>query len=156
MKKNKAQMEIMGLVIIIILISLAILFVLQFVILKEPSDTKKTYMQTQLAANTLNAMLKTTTNCKSQDITQLLQDCASYQPNGLIDCGNGQRSCAFAEQAIKQILGKSLDSWKKEYYLTADLANKRFGTPCPGEKQSRLYPIPTEAGVMTVRLDVCG
>ena len=155
--RKKGQMEIMGLVVIVILLSLAMLFVLQFVLLKEPSQTKKTYTHSQLSANTLNALLKTTTSCRGQDVTQLLQDCASYRPDGLIQCETGQRSCSYVKDTILVILNGTLDYWNKDYLLTADLAELEFSQgSCLGERQSRIYPIPVEGDIMNIRLDICG
>ena len=86
---KRSQMEMMGLMVIIILVALGMLFVIQFIVVKEGSQLKKTYTYSQLATNTVNSVLKTTTSCKGQDINQLLQDCAS---GGTIDC-NGKNSC---------------------------------------------------------------
>ena len=163
-KKNskKSQMEIMGLVIIIILVSLAMLFVIQFVLLKETTSIKKTYTHTQLAANTLNAITKTTAeSCKSQDLTQLLQDCAAYQQQGgLITCDDGvTKSCDYVDASIQEILSKTLDKWNKAYNLTADLAELEFSSGyCAGERQTKIYPIPVPEldAPMILRLDICG
>ena len=156
-------MEIMGLVIIIILVALAMLFVIQFIILKESPTIKKTYTHTQLAANTLNALTKTTaSSCKSQDLTQLLQDCAAYggyPGGGLIECGNGQKSCDYVYDAVQEILDKTLDEWNKEYNLAADLAEISFSSgSCLGERQTKIYPIPVPEldEPMILRLDICG
>ncbi|MBI2651527.1 hypothetical protein HYX01_03585, partial [Candidatus Woesearchaeota archaeon] len=46
---KKAQMEIMGLTIVIVIIIIAVLFVIRFAFNKEPIETKKGYSQTELA-----------------------------------------------------------------------------------------------------------
>ena len=100
----------MGLAIIVILISLGIFFVIQFVVLKEPSSIKKTYTQTQSAANLLNSMLKTTTkDCLGTSISQLLQDCIVHFniDQSQIICENNNRSCEYINNTIKYILNIS-------------------------------------------------
>jgi hypothetical protein len=158
MISKKAQTEIMGLVIIVVLVSLAMLFVVQFVVLKEPSTLKKTYTHKQLAANTLNTLVRTTTMCKGQEINQLLRDCAAYSSSGgIILCENGQGSCEFVRNAIYEILHNTLDAWNKEYAFYASIADIGFSNGnCTGERQTKINPIPTDAGVMTLRLDICG
>ena len=54
-KSRKSQTEMMGLVIVVILITLALLFVVSFIVLRKPSTLKKEYTQSELAANTLYA-----------------------------------------------------------------------------------------------------
>ena len=67
MHKRKSQMEIMGLAIIILLLTLAMIFVVRFVILKGPSDIKKGFTQTELASNMVNTFLKSTSrNCRGR------------------------------------------------------------------------------------------
>ena len=154
MKKKKAQMEIMGLAIIVVLVALAMLFVVRFVVLKSPTEIKKTFTYTQLSANTLNTLLKTTTGCKGQDVTQLLQDCAASEN---IICEDGNSSCYFVNKTINGILEQTLVKWNKEFVFNATLTDISFVKgSCLGERQSKLYPIPTDAGVMIVRLDICG
>jgi len=163
---KKAQMEIMGLAIIIILLALAMLFVVQFVILRQPSDIKKTFTHKELAANTVNTLLATTTDCRELPISQLLEDCAD---GGNIPCPTGN-SCSQAEEAIEQILAKTLDEWNKEYYMTVKVAKDTIAGPfgnilkedipqqCPGEKitSSPCCILPTGAGQMIINLDICG
>ena len=48
MKKNKkSQAEIIGLVIIVLLIVMGLLFVVKFVVLKEPSDIKEEFVHSE-------------------------------------------------------------------------------------------------------------
>lgn len=153
-------MEIMGLAIIIILISLAMLFVIRFIAIKEPGELKKTYTHKELAANIANTILMTTAkDCKGQDMTSLIQDCANNHPLGLIECDDGTtRSCDYIDTVIQEILDKTLESWNKEYYLTIKSAGidiSKFGAPCPGAKTSSSPCCPIPIGIV-VNLDICG
>lgn len=161
MRKRKSQMEMMGLVIIVILVTVALLFTIQFIFLKETSSAKKTYVHTQLAANTLNALMETTAvGCKNQKIQQLLQDCAGYRYiGGLIECENGLKSCEFVENAIDYIMEETLEEWNKDYAFNADLAEIELSIgDCTGERQrgTVFIPIPEIGETMTISLDICG
>ena len=152
-------MEMMGLVVIIILATLAMLFVIQFVVLKEPTEIKKQYTHTQLAANTLNAMLiSTTKDCKGQDLTQLLLDCsANHYSGGSIQCDTGQYSCIYSHDTIDGILDQTLVKWNKAFNFTVrmdgiDVIEPITNGKCVGERQTKIYPISN----MLVRLDICG
>lgn len=153
--KRRAQMEVMGLVLIVILIAIAMLFTLQFVILQKPPEIKKLYTHSKLASTTLNALLKTNTECKGIDFTGLLQDCAANKNNSYgIQC-NGQDSCSYTKEKLNNIFNNTLRKWNIEFQFTADLADIEIGQPCLGEKQTKPYPIPTDVGIMIIKLDIC-
>lgn len=161
--KKKSQMEIMGLAIIIILITLGVLFVVQFVVLREPSDIKKTFTETQMAANMLNSILKTTSkDCYDSTIVQLLKDCAehSQSPSGLVRCENDASSCEYANSTIDYIFNKTLVVWGnrsfyfKSYVGASDIILEK-GRLCTGEVESKQSFISTDAGILTIRLDLC-
>ena len=158
MKLKKGQMEIMGLAIIVILLALAILFVVQFVILRQPTDIKKEFTHEQLAKNTANTMLLTTTRCRDMPLKDLLEDCAE---GGYIQCPSGN-SCTYSKDIIEDILADTLEIWNKDYYLTVKVGSEDillpFGKPCPGEKTTS-HPccaLPTGYGQLLLTLDICG
>ncbi|MBR9691285.1 hypothetical protein GOV06_00705 [Candidatus Woesearchaeota archaeon] len=155
---KKSQTEIMGLAIIIILVSLAMLFVIQFIILKQPSDIKKTFTHKELAANTVNTLLSTTTDCRELSVSQLLNDCAE---GGYTRCPVGF-SCDYVEIVIQEILQQTLEQWSKQHYLTVKINNEEvippLGDPCKGEKttSSPCCILPTSYAPMKINLDICG
>jgi len=157
MKNKKAQMEMMGLVLIVILATLAMLFVIQFVILREPSEIKKEFTHKELSANTLNAITKTDTrNCKGQSILQLLQDCAAGE---FIICDNGVGSCNYAKLTLEEIFENTLETWNKAYYFNADLARIEISNgDCTGEKKTSTHPVPVPdlGDTMLLTLEICG
>ncbi len=159
-KRKKAQMEIMGLALIVILVTLAVLFAVQFILLREPSEARKEFIHKELASNTVSTLLSTNTECNNNKISELLIDCADDR---LLDCRR-KGSCEFAHDTIKDILEDTLSKWNKEYYLTVKRNNQTLphfnpiGTPCPGEKitSSPCCILPTEQGPMNINLDICG
>jgi len=159
---RKAQLEIMGLAIVVVLISLIFLFVLSFNIAKEPNSNKNDFTQSQIAANTINSLLLTSTTCQGLDMTELIQDCASLSD---VDCiGNDgiADSCDFVEREITSILDSTLKVWKKNYQLNAmQSSNALFqeisNGQCEGSLDSKTYPIPSidNTGQIFVILKVC-
>src|SRR3989339_712087 len=93
---KSSQMEIMGLVVIILLAIVAMLFVVKYVINKPPQGSiKESYSSSQLATNMLNSLLKTTaSSCKGLDFSKLLQDCAAGKS---ITCSGNKDSCTYTQ-----------------------------------------------------------
>ncbi len=157
---KKAQMEILGLAVIIILITLAGLFVLRFVVLK-PVEIKTSYTMKSLAVDTLTAMLRTNTECYGETVKDLLMDCAeSYTEKGDILCENGQFSCQFVKDMINTTLAKTLKTWNRNYIFNASTRDKTLMTfsngGCKAAKmiEPAIQPLPTSNN-LEVRLDVC-
>jgi len=135
-RSRRAQMEMMGLVVIVILITLGMFFMISFG-LKEDKAEKK-FTRKGLAASTMGAIMKATTasdeNCGLIEFeNDLLEDCAvnfeTPDYNFQYNCG-GLNSCLFLNKTIYKILnetlweknmaGKKIRSLKKHYLLTAD------------------------------------
>ncbi|MFQ5475143.1 MAG: hypothetical protein ACE5DM_04870, partial [Candidatus Nanoarchaeia archaeon] len=58
---KRAQMEILGLMVVIVLIVIGIMFAIRFVIQAPASETKQEYTRSQLTSNFGIAMLQSTT-----------------------------------------------------------------------------------------------
>ena len=105
MRKNKkSQAEIVGLVIIVLLITIGLLFVVKFVVLREPSDVKKTFVHSELASNMVKVLLETTTTCKESSVKDLFQDCAAFKR---INCEELD-SCEMVNDTIGMIVVDSI------------------------------------------------
>lgn len=180
--KKRSQMEIMGLAIVIVLMTLGVLFVVRFGILKpQTSEIKASYTETQLAANMLNAILKSTSDfCYGHDIQSLLQDCGST-PSGFepsITCQDNKDSCEYAWTVINSVLTDTLKEWRRDYEFTAcvwdydptvqdcrdldKLDDLGYDIPihinqsyCYGDRERKSVPLHTEIGELVVRLDIC-
>lgn len=155
---KRAQMEILGLAIVVVLILVATIFVVRFLVLKSPTEYRKGFVSAELASNILNAFLKTAAmECSQLTMTELLQDCAQSRS---ITCDNGQESCKYAESTAKHIFESTLIKWNMNYeFLTYTDINQpliRLGKSCRTEKRSKLFPLPISSATMYVKLDICG
>ena len=164
MGRTNAQMEIMGLAIIVILISLGLLFLIQFSLSKEPSHLKKTFTQTQLAANLLSSMLRTTSqDCFGNSISELLKDCTENfnAPTTQLRCENNLKSCDYLQDTFKPLLDQTLGDWgNQSYQFEAKIPGQsilKFSSgKCSGEKESKQNYLQTNAGTLTITMDICG
>ena len=133
-------MEIVGLVVIVILISLGMIFMAIFA-LKNP-DSASTFTRKELASSTMAAVLKTTVNHKEcygplvrenrrvplKFGRELLEDCARHKDVARFDHNcplegdeRGPGSCDFLETTITNILANSLGQMGKRYTMTVEL-----------------------------------
>jgi hypothetical protein len=116
--KKRSQIEIVGLLIIVIMISLILLIAL-VVLNNEPPDYGPSYINKDLSASLIGAILNTNSNCtRDTFVKDLLIDCAKMPENGgTIDftCYDGRKSCEFAEEIIEYMLVNTLEEWNKLY-----------------------------------------
>ncbi|RLE44750.1 hypothetical protein DRJ16_01460 [Candidatus Woesearchaeota archaeon] len=158
--KNKAQTEAIGLAVIVILISLAIIFALAFSLREKPT-IKETYLKAQLASNTLNALLKTKTSCCVEGtcytVSQLLQNCIENYRANQINC-SGKLSCDFTKTQIERLLSETLAQWKKHYALTIGIGNEIYfnftNPPLKGSRELETFPLSTREGIVLITLEL--
>jgi hypothetical protein len=158
MRSKKSQMEIMGLAIVVVLIIIGLLFSIKFVLFKQPSTYREDYTTTQLAANTINTLLKTNTECNEISIKELLQDASkTYQS---ITCPGTVTSTFFVNLTITNLLYDYLDDLGKEYYFRASVPGKTVVTAgkelTNRERERKTQFLTTDVGVMTIILDIYG
>lgn len=132
----RAQMEIMGLAVIVILVFLGLLFSVN---LKKPDtsqETYATYATSELSNRYLVALLEAQTmDCTSENnmatpirLKELAVDCARlWSMNGWREpfttqvatytCGdNNQNACDYLNKAIRSALDATLDEWEEYDY----------------------------------------
>tara|TARA_Y100000310_G_C20583962_1_gene764445 strand:+ start:349 stop:897 length:549 start_codon:yes stop_codon:yes gene_type:complete len=164
---RKGQVEIIGLVIIVILITLGMLFALVFFINKEPPE-KKVFVRKGLAYSTVGALLQTSADCNNPanpddvQIKDLLEACANDRFAGFnnLQCFNQDNQptniCEFTKGEIEELLEMTLGKWKKDYELNIELYSNVEGVDpqslfeqtiisgngCPGERDSSgIFPL---------------
>ncbi len=166
---KKAQTEIMGLLVIIILLSFIMLFALKFIILKQPAEYKKEFTQTELASNILSTLFRTTSQeCGGLSFAQLYQDCTENWNTGSIICNKGTlnetNSCNYTAEKTKTILDETLKKWNIGYEFYAYTNQRKIieikykNKACAIGKTQGNYPIQVGAGATTLYtiLNICG
>jgi len=151
---KKAQAEIMGLAIIVILIIIGMFFLIKFLTI-DTIDYKKQYTQAELASNMINTFLMTTSDCNGFSITELLQDC--NQDKSII-C-SGESSCDYVSLTAQQIFMETLEKWNVDYEFKVfndEDTLITLGTNCLGYMKSKMFPVPTSSGNLFVKMDICG
>ena len=161
---KKAQTEILGLAIVVVLVVIATVLVVRFGF-KQTEDVRSSFTNSEEASNFLNTFLKTSAkDCRQLSMTELLQDCA--QGNGLI-CDNLEDSCAFVKSAANTIFLGTLGAEKKKYgFLACSNFNVKeikcdstplveVGSPCPAQKKLKIFPIPINSGTIYAKLEIC-
>ena len=128
---KKGQMEMIGLVVIVILITLGMLIFASIEINRGPQK-EKIFTREGLAYSALSALMKTTVQEGVCDFgrpilgDQVLEDCAAnfefYDQqfptrSGFSNyaCGGTDHSCQFFKQQVSELLVKTLGVWKKNY-----------------------------------------
>ena len=154
---KKGQQDVMGLAIVIVLIIIGILVIAKLNSFGTASY-KKDYERSEIASSMLNTLLSTTSRgCNGISMMQILQDCAG-NPNNPRLC-NAENSCAYFEQQAKEIFENTLDSWKINYkfsvFYNEEIPIIELGKQCINKK-SELFPVPTEAENLFIKLDICG
>ncbi len=163
----RGQMEIMGLAIVVILITLGVLFALT-TLQQDEGGGEQAFEQKGIAGGFLNSFLGTTTPCERLTIQDLIRDCAQrggfvcgaeYDPFAPFGKQRELDSCSYANQTAAYLFNQTLDARKIKYLLSAKGPNMErigIGNPCRGEQVLASQPIPTRVGTVTIELRVCG
>jgi len=111
--KKKAQVEIVGLLIIVILVVIVVSLVMKFKVSEKPRQIQKDYMHDQMSTSFLLTLLRSNTQC-SGEITfeEAFQNCANHQT---ISCPGYSGVCDYLNGSIKGILNQTLNVWEIGY-----------------------------------------
>ena len=167
---KKSQMELMGIAIVAVLLSMILLFVVRFVILAPSSEVGRTYGESEQAANFLNTMLKTNApDCSDVKFSTLIQDCTKNYPSGDILCDDGvnpRYSCLYLEDKLDILFRETLEEWKVDYYFVVylDPNNEEdtkldilgSGQKCTGDQRRNMHPLPLPPDNIYLALYICG
>jgi hypothetical protein len=115
---KKSQVEIMGVAVIVLLISVALLFIISFKT-NQAANTPNpvvSYSNDQLGTNFLSAALKTNV-CPAYKLEDLISACGKGAEQACTEPGPGV-PCNDANEAITAMLEKSLDDWNVPYIFS--------------------------------------
>ena len=166
MNTKRAQQEIIGLVIIVLIVTVAMLMYMstQAEEMEENQGTNihKDYAHNELAISFLDTLVDTTV-C-GVNIDKLIRDCGSDQE---IICSDGSNSCEKLNETIIEIKNKTLDEWDFSYglsvtfpenddernlaYVVRNCTNETTGRSAPGWIPVSLHP----HGTAMLELGIC-
>lgn len=155
---KKAQTEILGLAIVLVLVILGVLFGVM-VLRKQPTELKSEFEQKTLAVSYINTLLGTTTDCYKVTFRELIQDCG--QTGGSMQCEGGD-SCLYTRNKFMAIFDRVFLQRKQAYVLTlsgpgkVDDISQGSVERCTGELKPGIQYIPTQSGTVTIKLELCG
>jgi len=163
--KRKAQIEIAGLLIIVVLVSLVLMFVLTFNVADKENQGEpvKQVKESQIRDNFGPVLLETSTECDGKTIRELLADCGSVRE---IECpGPDTTSCAYVKTVIGEILKETLVKQGFAYIMSVkkgdsviDTGNMYFENDCNPDGVSSvpsINPFETDYGTMKLVLVQC-
>ena len=174
---KRAQMEIMGLVVIVILLTLGMIFMVTFALRAEP--TGRTFTPERLAYSTMGALMKMTVdepNCVEEvargafpEIEKdLFEDCAINKDTMSLYTCRGRHSCDFLSEFLPEMLERTLGNWNQKYEFHSELVPLLGEKPieiippikknggCTGKRSSSdRFPLQTDSGVVYSWLYVC-
>lgn len=117
--KRKGQLEVVGLVVIVLIVTLAMLFYITFSVNKEKHSPRSIYEEfrdTELDNGFIDAFLSTTA-CRDIQMRHLIVDCA--RQNNVLCSGHGT-SCQHLNEALVSIKNDTLDVWGLAYWIEID------------------------------------
>ncbi len=163
-KNRKAQMELMGLAIVVMLIAIGMFFAMKYTLFDKPPEIKNPYVQAELATTFVNTLLLTSTEeCKAYTtMKDLLGDCAAPE-EARQQCTNTKTYCDTSAEIVNRILLDTLDKWGKNYtfevYSDEPVRTNHFvkDTCAPNAERGKagLFPIPARHGTVNVKLSIC-
>lgn len=131
-RMKKAQVEIMGVAIIVLLVSIAFLFVISFQARSSSRADKSpqaTYGMEQLSTNFLAASLQTSA-CQKHTVEDLVVACAKGTKQGCLT----EDPCMEANETLEALLTRTLDTWEIGYQFMISYPGNRqvlINTSCP-------------------------
>ena len=180
---KKAQTEMLGIAIVVILISIGILFIVSNAMKSSSAKNQKTeFSERQLATNILASILSTSTECQNDRVSTLMIDCGSGDTGRLcggenvsgVAIGWTDQPCIYLKDVITVMLNETLGKWKKKYQFLAyadtthiliNINNSDINQECLSGQgtglryiQTDSYYLPlylTTGGTMTVELSLC-
>jgi hypothetical protein len=158
---RKAQMEIMGLAVIVIFLALGMFFVAKFMLKPDSTSQTQSFQQAQLATNFVNTLLATKANCSGTIINfnTILEEIPN-EDFTRYKCGDGKLSEYF-NTSVRYILNQTLEEWRYYYEMNVifpggvDPIKIEYGCLPTMQNDYKLYPLPSDYGVIKVEMKIC-
>ena len=112
----RAQQEIIGMVIIVIMISIGFLFFAKFAI--DSNADKSVFVRKGLSYSTMSAILNTEVECRTNSESMgewILEQCLGTNPSN--QCDSGMNACDLFMNISRGMLEDTVAFWGKNYEL---------------------------------------
>lgn len=165
--KRKAQMEIMGLAVIVILLAVGLFFVAKFTLLKEKPSEEQQYQQSQIGSAFISTLLNSNAGCtgSSASFTKLIQEMAQPQYSTMI-CGTSGDLKTYFTESVTKIMENTMDVWNYKYRFSViypnsapidqkEIAIDKGCADSTGSEESKTYYIPSDYGTIRVIMKIC-
>lgn len=168
---KRAQIEMMGLVIVVILVTIGMFFSISFQQPKTEKPPLAVFSDEQMASNFLISLLDTNIPGRDIKVHDVAIDCVRLNTPSSIPSYSfpGFDSCTKLENITETILLDTLDAWAYEYHLTYRYTDgggtqktlMEFQVGCgpsaprsaPGFQPISLFRVTTGTAIM--QLDIC-
>jgi hypothetical protein len=140
---KKSQTELLGFAIVVLLISVGLLFVIGFIVLDKPTDTRVAYLQKQIGTNMNDALVETTTTCRKMTVRDLYIACMDGDPNicsGTDPLNTNTAACAYMNIFIKDRLESVLKPMGMYYSYSY-----RYGTVSADPQKTFAFSPPSDS-----------
>ncbi len=164
---KRAQIEIIGLVFIVLILSIALLIYVSSTTSRELTDTGdqlyKSFSSNELATGFIQTLLQTHSSTCQATVEEMVIDCGRTRSS--LRCGFSRTSCDVAEQLISSLVDDTLDVWGMPFHFTIlyrpghnitfnsfDCAPDVVGTSAPGVFLLPYFP---DSGVARITMGFC-
>lgn len=154
---KKAQLEMIGLVMIVIIVITALLIFMVYKISHPSSNLQQRYTNKEIATNMLITLTNTeVAECNNLSLSYLLTDCARKYHS--VWCGDNT-SCEIANVTIYKILNRTLIDWDIQFNLSIEDTNiTHVNLDCTSLSRDKIqsyHVLPMYPGEIEVILDIC-
>jgi hypothetical protein len=157
---SKAQTEIIGVAIIVIILVVAGFFMIRMR-MNTTTLTSNSLTDPELAQSMLNAMMNTKTE-KNVIISDVIKDCYSNR-NDLCGSTTSSDCCQYAYDTMKNALTATLSNWSRSYKLTVIRGTEKRINDIPENSKCNDYAEQEQPGVyyipppqpIVVTLQIC-
>lgn len=119
---KRGQVEIMGIALVVILITIGIVFVAKYSA-KEPKKTQEEFQRRELPKTIITSIVEIRSTCNDEKMADVMQDCG-FAKQLCVEFGN---SCEYLKTTLKKILDDMLGSERFEYNYQLQLLAENRG-----------------------------
>jgi hypothetical protein len=167
---GKAQSDIMGLVVIVLIFIVAISFLLFFTLKGSDSRQLQSLDENLHTFNTITALLQTSTNCNGMSLSKVIEQCIStdnWKGEGCTAAKVGNvilSPCELSKGIVDFILKESFGEQNIAYSFYAYTDQRLEAIPpkmrvqegeCLGDVVSATQPLTFKGGKFFITLEVC-